>query len=289
MPPVRSGWARRYRRLVTGAPRHRDEELLATLAEAATAVATALSATPDWGTTGAVDGQHLSDLAADAAALGVLSEAGLTVFSEESGWTQGSGSLTVVIDPLDGSTNAARRVSWWATSLCVVDDHGPRVALVDDLVHATRSTAIRGHGAHRDGTPLRVSGCGRLADAIVGLNGLPARHLGWRQCRALGAAALDLVAVAAGNLDGFLDCSPEGLAPWDYLGAVLIGREAGATISGLDDRPLHDLDPPLRRPIVAGATPDLAATLAHRYRGVGPLPLLDDGLDAPPSEPIGGP
>lgn len=252
-----------------------DEELLATLAAAAAAVATALDATPDWGGADTVPGQHLSDLAADAAALEVLTGAGLSVFSEESGWTGATGGLTVVIDPLDGSTNASRGISWWATSLCAIDDDGPRVALVDDLVHRTRTTAIRGQGAHRDGVALRASGCTRLEQAIVGLNGLPARHLGWGQCRALGAAALDLVAVAAGRLDGFLDCSGEGLAPWDHLGAVLICREAGAIVTGFDDRPLHDLSEPVRRPIVAGATAELAATLAHRYQAVGPLPLLD--------------
>ncbi|CAN5707021.1 hypothetical protein BH24ACT4_BH24ACT4_12030 [soil metagenome] len=260
---------------VTAPPDRTDEELLAILAGAAGAVAAALAATPDWGGADTVPGQHLSDLAADTAALEVLTGAGLSVFSEESGWTRAEGGLTVVIDPLDGSTNAARGISWWATSLCAIDDDGPRVALVDDLVHGTRTTAIRGRGAHRDGVALQASGCTRLEDAIVGLNGLPARHLGWGQCRALGAAALDLVAVAAGHLDGFLDCSGDGLAPWDHLGAVLICREAGATVSGFDDRPLHDLSEPVRRPIVAGATPEIAATLARRYQAVGPLPLVD--------------
>ncbi len=36
----------------------------------------------------------------------------------------------VVIDPLDGSTNASRGVPWFATALCLVDDDGPAVALV---------------------------------------------------------------------------------------------------------------------------------------------------------------
>ncbi|HXH59029.1 MAG TPA: hypothetical protein VNL12_17205, partial [Iamia sp.] len=67
-------------------------------------------------------------------------------------------------------------------------------------------------------------------------------------------------------------------APWDYLGALLICREAGATVIGLDERPLHDLAAPLRRPIVAGATDELATALAERYRRTGPLPAYD----APP-------
>lgn len=252
-----------------------DDELLAVLVAASDAISQALAATPDWGVADTKPGQHHSDLAADAAALDVLSTAGLAIYSEESGWTGGERELTVVIDPLDGSTNAARGISWWATSLCVVDREGPRVALVDDLVHGTRAVAVRGQGASVDGAPAAASGCTDLRRAIVGLNGLPARHLGWAQCRALGAAALDLCAVATGRLDAFLDCSGDGLAPWDYMGALLICREAGATVTGFDDRPLHDLSAPVRRPIVAGATAELTATLSDRYRRVGPLPRID--------------
>lgn len=254
-----------------------DDDILLALGAASDAIGRALAATADWGTTGGVPGQHHSDLAADAAALEVLDAAGLGVFSEESGWTGADRDVWVVIDPLDGSTNAARGISWWATSLCAVDADGPRAAVVDDLVHGRRTTAVRGGGAReRDGSALRPSGCTDVRRAIVGLNGLPARHLGWAQCRALGAAALDLTAVAAGHLDGFVDCSLEGLAPWDYLGAVLACREAGATVLGLDDdRPLHDLEAPVRRPIVAGATRELAEALRDRYRAVGPLPFAD--------------
>lgn len=259
-----------------------DDELLAALGEAAAAVAAALAATPDWGEAGTVPGQHHSDLAADRAATAVLEAAGLAVYSEESGWSDRGRPITVVIDPLDGSTNAARGISWWATSLCAVDAEGPRAALVDDLVHGRRAVAVRGQGAQLDGAALAASGCTDLGDAIVGLNGLPARHLGWAQCRALGAAALDLCAVAAGTLDGFVDCSVDGLAPWDYLGAALVCREAGATVATLDGRPLHDLAPPVRRPVVAGATAALADELARRYRAVGPLLRLDLGaLDGP--------
>ncbi|HEX7132370.1 MAG TPA: inositol monophosphatase [Iamia sp.] len=252
-----------------------DDDLLDVLVAASAAIGRALAATPDWGVADTVAGQHHSDLAADAAALEVLRGAGLGIYSEESGWTHGERDLTVVIDPLDGSTNAARGISWWATSLCVLDADGPRVALVDDLVHGTRAVAVRGQGAEVDGAPASTSGCTDLRRAIVGLNGLPARHLGWAQCRALGAAALDLCAVASGRLDAFLDCSGDGLAPWDYLGAMLVCREAGATVAGFDDRPLHDLSAPVRRPIVAGATAGLTATLRDRYRRVGPLPLIE--------------
>ena len=48
----------------------------------------------------------------------------------------------------------------------------------------------------------RRPGAPSSGDAIVGLNGIPPRHLGFAQCRVLGAVALDLCLVAAGVLDG---------------------------------------------------------------------------------------
>ena len=113
-----------------------------------------------------------------------------------------------MVDPLDGSTNAARGIPWFATSLCAVDADGPRAAVVVDLPHGRTFTAVRGGGAAVDGVPLLPSGCADPSEALVGISGLPARSLGWRQFRTLGAAALDLCAVADGTLDALRRLQP---------------------------------------------------------------------------------
>ncbi|MCU1370788.1 MAG: putative inositol monophosphatase [Ilumatobacteraceae bacterium] len=235
--------------------------VLGALTEAADAIEAALAATIDWGETGGKPGQHHSDLAADAAALDVLVAAGYGVLSEESGRTHPEREITVVVDPLDGSTNAARRMSWWATSLCAVDAEGPLVAVVTDLRHAVRYVAVRGQGASRDGTPIHPSGCRELGEAIIGLNGVPAGHGGWAQYRAFGAAALDLCAVADGTLDGYLDATTDELGSWDYLGALLVCREAGVEVVDAAGRDLVRLEHADRRTPVAGATPELLEAL----------------------------
>lgn len=245
-----------------GTAGHDDRSLLAVLADAAAAVADALAATSDWGEAGTRPGQHHSDLAADAAAIAVLDAAGLGVLSEESGRRGIDRPITVVLDPLDGSTNASRRMGWWATSLCAVDAHGPVAALVVDLRHANRFTAIRGAGAWRDGEPIRASGVSVLGEAIVGLNGVPDGHGGWAQYRAFGAAALDLCAVADGTLDGYLDATTDELGSWDYLGGALVCTEAGATVVDAGGRSLLALEHGDRRIPVAGASPGLATALA---------------------------
>src|SRR4029453_19600518 len=90
-------------------------------------------------------------------------------------------------------------------------------AVVLDPAHDELFTAIKGSGAQRNGAPMSVSACTRLADALVGtvfptrrspkLPGyLPVFNALVGQCagvRRAGACALDLAHVAAGRLDGF--------------------------------------------------------------------------------------
>lgn len=243
------------------------------LHRAADAVERVLSDLDDWGLAGTREGQYRSDLAADGAATGVLRAAGVGVLSEESGLHDGDRDLVVVVDPLDGSTNASRGLPWYATSLCAVDPDGPRAALVVDLPHGRRFQAGRGHGALVDGVSLRPSSCTELDRAIVGLAGFPSRFLGWQQYRALGALALDLCEVAGGALDAFIDCSWSAHGPWDYLAGLLICREAGAVVSDARDRELVTLEHRVRRAPLAAATPALLEQVVAAYRGLTPQRL----------------
>ena len=119
----------------------------------------------------------------------------------------------------------------------------------------------------QDEKPIAPGGVTRIEDAIVGLSGLPGTHLGWRQFRALGAAALDLCAVANGTLDAFIDCSEDAHGSWDYLGGLLVCVEAGAVVGEALGRELVVLEHKARRTPVAAATPELlAAALAARAR-----------------------
>jgi fructose-1,6-bisphosphatase/inositol monophosphatase family enzyme len=236
-------------------------ELLAVLDEAATAIAASLDLLDDWGLAGTREGQYRSDLAADAAALEVLARRGLGVLSEESGLTDDDASVIVVLDPVDGSTNASRRIPWFATSLCAVDRNGPAAALVRNLATGDTYRATRGGGATRNGRPISPSGAVAVADSLIGLSGYPPHYLGWRQFRALGAAALDLCAVADGTLDGYVDCSWDAHGVWDYLAGVLVCEEAGAAVGDGYGRDLCVLDPQARRTPVAAATPELLDAL----------------------------
>jgi myo-inositol-1(or 4)-monophosphatase len=245
-----------------------DITLVEVLDEAATAIREALGDLDDWGLAGTRDGQYLSDLAADAAALEVFERAGLGVLSEESGRHRPDAPITVVLDPLDGSTNASRGIPWFATSLCAVDADGARAALVINLATGDRFEAVRGRGATLDGQPLRHSGAKHIRESLVALSGYPDHWLGWYQFRALGACALDLCAVASGVVDGYIDCSWNAHGSWDYLGGLLVCRESGAVIIDADDRDLIALEHTDRRTPVAAATAELLVELVEARRSI---------------------
>jgi fructose-1,6-bisphosphatase/inositol monophosphatase family enzyme len=241
--------------------------VLGVLSEAADAVTAALAGLVDWGLAGTRPGQYRSDLAADEVAVEVLTAAGFSVLSEESGITEvASSKLLAVLDPVDGSTNASRGIPWYATSICVLDDEGPLAALVVNQATGWRFEAVRGGGATRDGRPISPSSCRELRRAVVGLSGYPAQHLGWKQYRALGAVALDLCAVADGTFDGYVDCGRDAHGAWDYLGGMLVCAESGAVVLESFGRDLIVRSHGDKRDPVAAATPELAQQLLESLR-----------------------
>ena len=249
-----------------------DGTLLDVLHATVDAVSAALAGVDDWGPAGTRAGQYRSDLVADAAALGVLTGAGLGVLSEESGLTEPGRDLLAVLDPLDGSTNASRALPWYATSICVLDADGCLAAVVANLASGRRYQAARGAGATCDGRPLVPSGRKQAAGALVAVSALPRAHPPWGQTRSLGASALDICLVAEGVLDAFCDNAADAHGPWDYLGAALVCREAGAAVADAQGRDLVTREHRGRRTPVAAATPELLEEIVRFRTGAGGPP-----------------
>lgn len=245
------------------------EKILECFSETATAIESKLSSGLSWSKTGGHVGQHQGDVDADVVGTEILERCGYQVFSEESGFSGGVANdpdvdTIVVIDPIDGSTNASRGIPFYAVSLCAVRSGIPVAAMVRNLASGDTYTASADGGSFKNGDPILPSATTEISDAIIGINGYSPKFLGWAQYRAFGSAALELCMVAEGSLDGFIDMSRASLASWDVLGGILICMEAQATVLGSDRSRyiLRDLGD--RGRVVAAGTWELAHELGMR-------------------------
>jgi len=249
-----------------------DEAILYALRNVANIAQLTIAAARDWSLTGIQRGQYAADVMVNEAVVAALREFGWGVLSEESGASGFDAAdvagladkLVVVVDPVDGSTNASRGIAWHAVSLCCVDAGGPRVSVVAQLAQPhTEYTAVRGRGAWKNGEVMRRGRARAFEDSVVGVSGPPPTNPGWWQFRAHGAAALDLCLVAEGSLDGYLDCDEHGV--WDYAGALLVCQESGVDVVDAFDRDLLTLRHTDRRtPIAAASRQTLERLVALR-------------------------
>lgn len=164
------------------------------------------------------------------------------ILAEESGFTDGSGGLQWIIDPLDGTTNFAHGIGQYAVSIAFAIDNEVVAGVVLNPETGELFTAVQGKTAELNGRPIHVSTTGDISDALL-VTGFPydvKDHIRslverFQRClaaaqgiRRLGSAALDLCYVACGRFDGFWE---ERLKPWDTAAGMLIARQAGAKIT----------------------------------------------------------
>lgn len=184
---------------------------------------------------------------------------GDAIVAEESGTAEGSNGRTWYIDPLDGTTNYAHGYPVFAVSMACADAEGLALAAVyapylDELYLAHRGGgAVYERPRHGNSNPLALRRPVALTDALLA-TGFPyvrddevdrnagrVRDFLRAKChgvRRAGSAAVDLVHVAAGKLDGYWET---GLRPWDAAAGTLIAREAGAVVSDQNGEqgPMH--------------------------------------------------
>jgi myo-inositol-1(or 4)-monophosphatase len=199
---------------------------------------------------------------------------GEPMLGEEEGTSGDDASgLCWVVDPIDGTVNYLYGYPWYAVSVAAqVDGVSVAGAVVEPAGGRTWS-AVRGEGATlvtgRERVPLRASAADRLDLSLVATGfayraerrgrqaAAMARLLGSvRDLRRAGSAALDLCAVAAGWVDGYVE---HGLNRWDWAAGALIAEEAGAVVR-LPEDPAHTTDG-LGRDATFAAAPGVADAL----------------------------
>lgn len=152
-----------------------------------------------------------------------------------------NGKFIWVCDPLDGTTNYVHRFPIYCSSIALVKDLQPVVAVIDVPALNETYSAVLGGGAFCNGNPIHVSKRQSLKSSLVA-TGFFADHAKaldeslrifskvirkTRGVRRAGAAAFDLCMVASGVFDAFWE---RNLSPWDTAAGQLLVTEAGGEV-----------------------------------------------------------
>ena len=162
--------------------------------------------------------------------------------AEESAQDLSPGSLTWVIDPLDGTTNFAHNLPLVAVSVALWQVDRIVMGFVYLPIVKELFQAVRGQGARLNDRPIRVSSRSDLEQSLIATGFpysvrerlqeiMPAFAAALSQTRGLrrmGSAAIDLAYTACGRFDGFYEL---GLKPWDTAAGWLLVEEAGGSVS----------------------------------------------------------
>ena len=97
---------------------------------------------------------------------------GHAVLGEEDGLVGEPDAPCWVIDPIDGTTNFVKGNPVWATLIALRVDGEEVLGVASAPALGARWDGCVGRGAHRNGTPVRVSDVEQLSDAEVSLGGL---------------------------------------------------------------------------------------------------------------------
>ena len=170
--------------------------------------------------------------------------------AEESGEWEGEPEHQWYLDPLDGTLNFAHGVPMYSVSIGYAYQGEMKLGVVYDPVRGEYFCAARGEGATLNGEPIRVSGETELIECMLA-TGFPHDPSAWgtpadntanfirlnqlsHSVRRLGSAALDVVYVAAGRLEGFWQVD---INQWDVAAGGLIVREAGGIVTDIFGNP----------------------------------------------------
>ncbi len=220
------------------------------------------------------DQTFLIDETAERIIIGALEKtagegAGFTLISEECGIKEygAKSNVLILVDPIDGSNNAKRGVPYYAVSIAVLNGKKLENLLagyVLDLSSGTEYWAIKGEGAWCNGKRIECRGSDRL-EMVAFEASFPAKDIDTilpalrsaRKVRCLGAIALDLAIMANNAIDLLLVATPS--RSFDFAAGMLILKEAGGIITGMDGSDISGINAGLERtvPLIAAANRNL--------------------------------
>ncbi len=167
------------------------------------------------------------------------------------------------LDPLDGTSNFAHGLPYFAISLALIKNGRTQLGIVYDPTRDECFTALKGEGAKLNGKSLQLSSppetlkqCIAMVDFKRLDNDLSfklIRQAPWHSQRSFGAAALEWCWLAAGRCQVYLHGKH---MLWDYAAGLLIAEEAGCLSSTLKGQAVFNLSLDSRN-VVAAVNQDL--------------------------------
>jgi myo-inositol-1(or 4)-monophosphatase len=169
------------------------------------------------------------------------------------------------VDPLDGTTNYAHRLPWYAVSIGLEEKGQPVLGVIEAPEQGWQLWAIKDRGAfleiqeqpiqtrgHGGPKRLAVSNTTTLDESLVATgfpydrrtsphNNLAQLETIIGRCqgiRRIGVASLDCAMVAWGALDAYWEFK---LHPWDICAGALLVQEAGGDVTAPDGSPFVSL------------------------------------------------
>lgn len=151
-----------------------------------------------------------------------------------------------IIDPIDGTINYTRGISFVSYSLALSYKGEIIVAVVSNPILDEVFYAMKDQGAYFNGMRIEVNQNSNLSQSYLAMGTYKEKYaniyhslIKTFQCvRNPGSAALALAYVAAGRMDGLVYFN---LSPWDMAAGILLVTEAGGKINNIDS-PVFDLD-----------------------------------------------
>ena len=163
------------------------------------------------------------------------------VLSEEGNKSIPTSSEYWVVDPLDGTTNFAAGIPYWAISIARFTNGEPETALLDIPALKKRILAIRGKGVWLNNKPLKPetrfkknSDCISLCSRSIKVLQMKPEQTFPGKIRLLGVSSLNMTSVAIGQTVAALEATPK---IWDIAAAWLILEELNCLIKWLDTNP----------------------------------------------------
>jgi myo-inositol-1(or 4)-monophosphatase len=204
----------------------------------------------------------LLDVVVENPVLEVLERHGVNVLSEEVGWIDRGSSVTIVLDPVDGTANAAAGVPIAAFAAA---------AVVDDVIEESRilwfDTGREWSASRREARGHTVSDRTALEGASISmLRPRPETTPAWSRLaaaasrvRVLGSSVVEASLVADGAIDLFCDPGGDVHRIVDIAATKLLVEQSGGCVLDVRGRPfVFEPDLRLRWSGVVAASPRLA-------------------------------